>query len=77
MVAGAINDDSGSVSDSDLSELSSKNMVSIGVSTVSGDNFVTLAEETAGFTVTGTSFGAVGETVTATSVYQLYLAITL
>ncbi|MDC0852452.1 Ig-like domain-containing protein, partial [Euryarchaeota archaeon] len=66
MVAGAISDDSGSDSVSvELDNLAAKSYVNIGVTTAAGDNVVTAAEASSGFTVTGTSNGADGGTVTA------------
>ncbi|MDC0502421.1 Ig-like domain-containing protein, partial [Euryarchaeota archaeon] len=55
MIAGAISEDSGSVSASELGESSTANYVTIGVSDVAGDDVVLSAEATAGFTVSGTS----------------------
>ena len=66
MLAGAISDDSGSDSVSaELDNLVTKSYVNIGVTTAAGDNVVTAAEASSGFTVTGTSNGADGQTVTA------------
>ena len=66
MLAGAISDDSGSDSVSaELDNLVTKSYVNIGVTTAAGDNVVTAAEASSGFTVTGTSNGADGGTVTA------------
>jgi hypothetical protein len=76
MIAGVINDDSGSVSATDeLNELSAKSSVSISITTVAGDNTVTNAEAAAGFTVIGVtdetgetvscSYGGVTDSVTA------------
>ena len=55
MIAGAINEDSGSVSaiDNELTELSTIQHVSISVTSIAGDNTVTKAESEAGFTVVG------------------------
>ena len=66
MLAGAISDDSGSDSVSaELDNLVTKSYVNIGVTTAAGDNVVTAAEASSGFTVTGTSNGADGGTVSA------------
>ena len=76
MIAGAINEDSGSVSATDeLNELAAKSSVSISITTVAGDNTVTNAEAAAGFTVVGVtdetgetvscSYGGVTDSVTA------------
>ncbi|HIE63825.1 MAG TPA: hypothetical protein EYP99_04920, partial [Candidatus Poseidoniales archaeon] len=74
ILAGQITN-SGSVSDSELGESSSANYVTIGTTSIAGDNIVTLAEEVAGFTVTGTTdqlsatvtcvYGGVSETTTS------------
>ena len=56
--------DSGSASAADeLDDLSSKRFVSISITTVAGDNTVTNAEASAGFTVVGVT-DEVGESVT-------------
>ena len=76
MIAGVINDDSGSVSATDeLNDLAAKRSVSISITTVAGDNTVTNAEASAGFTVVGVtdetgetvscSYGGVTDSVTA------------
>ena len=54
MLASAMSSDSGSVSASEeLDAHSSKSFVSISITTVAGDNTVTNAEASAGFTVVG------------------------
>ena len=64
MLASAMSSDSGSVSASEeLDAHSSKSFVSISITTVAGDNTVTNAEGSAGFTVVGVT-DEVGETVT-------------
>ena len=56
LVAGQIYDSgSASVSDSELTDLSAKRFVTIGVADVAGDDVVLSAEEIAGFTISGTS----------------------
>ncbi|MBP51224.1 MAG: hypothetical protein CMA68_04015, partial [Euryarchaeota archaeon] len=77
MLAGALSSDSGSVSvsDTELNDLSAKRFVSISVTTVAGDNTVTKAEASAGFTVVGVtdeldatvscSYGGVTDSVTS------------
>ena len=66
MLASAMTSDSGSVSasESELNDLSAKRFVSISITTVAGDNTVTNAEASAGFTVAGVT-DETGETVTA------------
>ena len=65
MLASAMTSDSGSVSasESELNDLSAKRFVSISITTVAGDNTVTNAEASAGFTVAGVT-DETGETVT-------------
>ncbi|MEC7503190.1 MAG: Ig-like domain-containing protein, partial [Candidatus Thermoplasmatota archaeon] len=66
MLASAMSSDSGSVSATEeMGESSSKSFVSVGVTSVAGDNTVTKDEATAGFTVTGTS-DQLSATITAT-----------
>ena len=77
MLASAMTSDSGSVSasESELNDLSAKRFVSISITTVAGDNTVTNAEASAGFTVAGVtdetgeavtcSYGGVTDSVTA------------
>jgi len=54
MIAGAINDGSGSASATTLEE-KSETRFAIGITTVAGDNVVTNSEASAGFTVSGTT----------------------
>ena len=77
MLASAMSSDSGSVSATDegLNDLSAKSFVSISITTIAGDNTVTNAEASAGFTVVGVtdqldtavscSYGGVTDSVTS------------
>ena len=77
MLASAMSSDSGSVSATDegLNDLSAKSFVSVSITTIAGDNTVTNAEASAGFTVVGVtdqldtavscSYGGVTDSVTS------------